>query len=38
MANIGTNIETQLNKLTAWQYLNAANFLVSCAILIVLLF
>ena len=38
MANIGTNIETQLNKIAAWQYLNAVHFVVSCAILIVLLF
>lgn len=38
MADIGTNIEARLAKLGAWQYLNAANFIVSCVILIVLLF
>ena len=38
MANIGTNIETQLNKLTAWQYLNAATFVGVCVIIGLLLF
>lgn len=38
MANIGTDIQAQLNKLTAWQYLNAATFLMTAAILVILLF
>jgi hypothetical protein len=37
MPNIGTNIEAQLAKLTAWQYLNAATFVGVVVILIVLL-
>jgi hypothetical protein len=32
------DIETRLNKLAAWQYLNVANFLISAAILVILLF
>lgn len=37
MANIGDNIEARLAKLGAWQYLNAATFVVVVAILVVLL-
>jgi len=37
MASIGTDIETRLNKLAAWQYLNAVHFCVSVAILVILL-
>jgi hypothetical protein len=36
MADIGTNIEAQLAKLTAWQYLNAATF-VGVVIIIVMM-
>jgi hypothetical protein len=38
MANITTNVEAQLTKIAAWQYLNAVHFCVSVAILIILLF
>ena len=31
------DVDAQLKKLTAWQYLNAANFLLSGTILIILL-
>jgi hypothetical protein len=34
---IGTDINSQLNKLAAWQYLNAVHFCVSVAILVILL-
>lgn len=38
MANIGANIEAQLARLTAWQYLNAATFVGVVVILVILLF
>jgi hypothetical protein len=38
MATIGTNIEAQISKIAAWQYLNAATFIGVVAILIILLF
>jgi hypothetical protein len=38
MANIGTNIEAQLTKIAAWQYLNAATFVGVVVIIVILVF
>lgn len=38
MANIGVDIEARLNKLAAWQYLNAATFIGVVAILVMMVF
>jgi hypothetical protein len=35
MANM-TDIQAQLNKLSAWQYLNAATFIGVCIIIVLL--
>lgn len=32
------DIETQLSKIAAWQYLNVATFIGVCAVLVILLF
>jgi hypothetical protein len=37
MANIGTDIQTQINKIAAWQYLNAATFIGVCVVIALLL-
>lgn len=38
MADIGNNIEAQLNKLAVWQYLNLATFCGIVVIIVILLF